>query len=79
MLTATISGSELSENVVGVLDTSKRPNKGEVLIMFNYHHEVKHVPWEELPGRHGLKIMNEIKRSGYVEVDNSLLSSLKEF
>ncbi len=79
MLTATLSGSELSEDVVGVLDTTKRPNKGEVMIMFNYHHEVKHTSWKEVPGRHGSKMMEEVKRSGYLELDDSLLSSLKEF
>lgn len=29
MLTSSISGSEIAENVVGILDTSKPPNKGE--------------------------------------------------
>ncbi|WOE49959.1 Ldh family oxidoreductase [Sulfuracidifex metallicus] len=79
MLTSSISGSEIAENVVGVLNTSKPPNKGEVLIEVKYYHQVKlpHIEGE-MPGKHGEKIMKEAIKSNLLEVDEFLMEELRK-
>ena len=85
LLTAYLTGSAISDEVTGVLNTENPPNKGEVMVIINpSFFAINSYALEkmrkiiEFPGEHGMKLREKKLEEGYIEVDEKLWEELNK-